>query len=69
MISTFVSALATFLAGTCIGLILGWKLCRGLVRSQAVQSEQGQPLLRVTLDPGPFPWSGAETLLLDASEQ
>jgi len=57
----------------CLGIILcaplallgGWRLCRGLTRSETTSTLDGVPVVRVTLDPGPWPWSGAQVVLLD----
>ena len=65
---TFWIALA-FLLGMCAGIIVGWRLCRGLAEAQAVTLDDGQGALRVTLDPGANPWSGAQVrFITDDSE-
>ena len=58
----------SFLAGLLMGVLCGWRLCRGLAEAQAVKLEGGDDALRVTLDPGAFPWSGAQVCFIDPQE-
>lgn len=44
--------------------LAGWRLCRGLARAQAVQMLDGTDVVRVTSDPGAWPWSGARVLFI-----
>jgi hypothetical protein len=57
-----------FLCGLGAGILCGWQLCRGLAEAQAVTMDDGQGALRVTLDPGAYPWSGAQVRFINDSE-
>ena len=56
----------SFGVGLVCGIVGGWQLCRGLVQAQEVDVE-GTKVLRVALDPGKYPWSGAETRFIPLS--
>ena len=49
-----------FLCGISTGILCGWRLCRGLASAQVVTMDDGTGALRTTLDPGAYPWSGAQ---------
>ena len=55
----------SFLVGLGGGILCGWRLCRGLAEAQPVTLEGGEDALRVTLDPGLHPWSGAQVCFID----
>ena len=57
---------AAFLSGLGAGILCGWRLCRGLAEAQAVTMDDGTGALRVTLDPGATPWSGAQVRFIDS---
>lgn len=57
-----------FLLGMCGGILVGWRLCRGLAEAQTVTMDDGQGALRVTLDPGAYPWSGAQVRFITDAE-
>ena len=57
-----------FPAGVLFGVLGGWKLCRGLALSQPVTTDEGKSAIRITLDPGAYPWSGAQTQFIEESE-
>jgi len=52
------------LAALGVGSLVGWRLCRGLARAENKATFDGVPVVRLTIDPGAWPWSGARVLLL-----
>jgi hypothetical protein len=58
-------ALFSALVGVGVGTLCGWRLCRGLTLAQHVTTLDGDPVVRVTLDPGAWPWSGARVAFVD----
>lgn len=61
----FVLGMALLGGSACgLSLLAGWRLCRGLAQAQAVEMLDGTPSVRVTSDPGVWPWSGARVVFI-----